>query len=84
MAALEAVADGGRSRGAPRRDVPREQINVTEERAVLHTALRADRSATRQSCVDGHDVVPDVHEVLDRMAAFAAQVRRGFWRGATG
>ena len=57
-------------------------INVTEQRAVLHTALRAPRDTS--VVVEGHDVVPDVHEVLDRMGAFAADVRSGAWRGATG
>ena len=59
-----------------------EHINVSEDRAVLHVALRAPRDAVIE--VDGHDVVPDVHEVLDRMAAFARQVRSGEWRGHTG
>ena len=59
-----------------------ERINVTEDRAVLHTALRAPSSAS--VTVDGHDVIPDVHEVLDRMAAFAREVRDGRWLGATG
>ena len=58
------------------------RINTTEERAVLHTALRAPRSA--QLVVDGHDVVAEVHEVLDRMEAFAHRVRNGAWLGATG
>jgi glucose-6-phosphate isomerase len=59
-----------------------EKINVTEGRAVLHVALRAPRGAT--ILVDGQNVVPDVHAVLDRMAAFAGQVRGGVWRGFTG
>ena len=59
-----------------------ERINTTEQRAVLHTALRAPRSAS--VIVDGHDVVPDVHVVLDEMARFATAVRSGEWRGATG
>ncbi|MEN9936859.1 MAG: hypothetical protein RLZZ387_3438 [Chloroflexota bacterium] len=59
-----------------------QKINLTEGRAVLHTALRAPRD--RQILVDGRDVVPDVHEVLDRMATFAERVRRGSWRGHTG
>ncbi len=59
-----------------------ERINTTEQRAVLHTALRAPRSAS--VIVDGHDVVPDVHSVLDAMAGFASAVRTGEWRGATG
>ncbi len=59
-----------------------ERINVTENRAVLHVALRAPRS--QKLLVDGVDVVPEVHEVLDRMAAFSDQVRSGQWRGHTG
>jgi glucose-6-phosphate isomerase len=59
-----------------------EHINVTEDRAVLHTALRAPRG-TIIDC-DGRDVVADVHEVLDRMAAFSDRVRSGEWVGATG
>ena len=59
-----------------------EHINVTEDRAVLHTALRlpADASLT----VDGQDVVADVHQVLDRAYAFAERVRSGEWTGVTG
>ncbi len=56
-----------------------DRINVTEDRAVLHTALRAPRGATIE--VDGHNVVPGVHDVLDRMGAFAERVRNGQWRG---
>ncbi len=59
-----------------------EKINVTEGRAVLHTALRAPRGATVMA--DGKNVVPDVHEVLDRMATFANSVRAGQWLGFTG
>ena len=59
-----------------------EAINVTERRAVLHTALRAPRDAVVM--VDGHNVMPDVHEVLGRMTTFADRVRSGAWRGATG
>jgi glucose-6-phosphate isomerase len=59
-----------------------EQLNTSEGRAVLHTALRAPRDA--HILVDGHDVVPDVHAVLDRMAAFAERVRSGTWTGHTG
>ena len=59
-----------------------ERINVTEDRAVLHTALRAPADAVIE--VDGHDVVPGVHEVLDRMAAFAMRIRSGEWLGFTG
>ncbi|MCG6496223.1 glucose-6-phosphate isomerase [Kitasatospora sp. A2-31] len=59
-----------------------EKINNTEHRAVLHTALRAPRGAVIE--VDGENVVPAVHAVLDKMAAFAEQVRGGEWRGHTG
>jgi glucose-6-phosphate isomerase len=59
-----------------------EKINVTENRAVLHTALRATRDATVM--VDGVNVVPEVHAVLDRMAAFCERVRNGSWLGHTG
>ena len=59
-----------------------EHINSTEDRAVLHTALRLPRDASLS--VDGQDVVADVHAVLDRMAAFAQRVRSGSWRGHTG
>jgi glucose-6-phosphate isomerase len=59
-----------------------EHINVTEDRAVLHTALRLPRDATLE--VGGRDVVADVHEVLDRVYAFAEQVRSGAWTGVTG
>ncbi|MGW2669364.1 glucose-6-phosphate isomerase [Streptomyces sp. NPDC001272] len=59
-----------------------EKINVTEDRAVLHTALRAPADAVVE--VDGENVVPEVHEVLDKMAAFSRQVRSGEWTGSTG
>ncbi|MFD4256325.1 glucose-6-phosphate isomerase [Streptomyces sp. NPDC058534] len=59
-----------------------ERINITEDRAVLHTALRAPRDAVIE--VDGENVVPKVHAVLDRMAAFADRVRSGEWTGHTG
>ena len=59
-----------------------ERINSTEGRSVLHVALRMPRS--RSLVVDGRDVVKDVHEVLDRMAAFSDRVRSGEWRGHTG
>ncbi|MEU3979026.1 glucose-6-phosphate isomerase [Streptomyces sp. NPDC026672] len=59
-----------------------ERINVTEDRAVLHTALRAPRGAVVE--VDGENVVPGVHAVLDRMADFAERVRSGAWTGHTG
>jgi glucose-6-phosphate isomerase len=59
-----------------------EHINVTEDRAVLHVALRAPRRQTITT--DGRDVVPDVHAVLDKMADFADRVRSGAWEGYTG
>ncbi|MEW1904030.1 glucose-6-phosphate isomerase [Streptomyces sp. NPDC086147] len=59
-----------------------EKINTTEDRAVLHTALRAPRDAVIE--VDGENVVPGVHAVLDRMGAFADEVRAGEWTGHTG
>jgi glucose-6-phosphate isomerase len=58
-----------------------ERINVTEKRAVLHTALRAP--ATERVLLDGVDVVPEVQTVLSRMASFASRVRNGEWRGHT-
>ncbi|MET7285325.1 glucose-6-phosphate isomerase [Streptomyces sp. NPDC005573] len=59
-----------------------EKINLTEKRAVLHTALRAPRDAVVE--VDGENVVPAVHAVLDKMTAFAERVRSGEWTGHTG
>ncbi|MFE4328364.1 glucose-6-phosphate isomerase [Streptomyces sp. NPDC056831] len=59
-----------------------EKINTTEDRAVLHTALRAPRDAVIE--VDGENVVPAVHAVLDRMAAFSDRIRSGEWTGHTG
>ncbi len=59
-----------------------EKINVTENRAVLHVALRAPRDA--HIYVDGEDVVPEVHAVLDRMSDFSQRVRSGAWKGFTG
>jgi glucose-6-phosphate isomerase len=59
-----------------------ERINSTEDRAVLHVALRAPSG--EKILVDGHDVVPDVHAVLDRMTAFTERVRAGSWTGHTG
>ncbi len=59
-----------------------EHINITEDRAVLHTALRAPRDAVIR--VDGENVVPAVHDVLDRMAGFADAIRGGSWSGHTG
>ncbi len=59
-----------------------EKINVTEDRAVLHVALRAPRGAS--IVVDGENVVPQVHAVLDKMADFSNRVRSGAWKGHTG
>jgi glucose-6-phosphate isomerase len=59
-----------------------DKINFTEKRAVLHVALRTPRGAS--IFVDGQDVIPEVHEVLDRMAAFSNRVRSGAWKGHTG
>jgi glucose-6-phosphate isomerase len=59
-----------------------ERINVSEDRSVLHVALRMPRE--RSLVVDGTDVVKDVHEVLDRMSSFSGRVRDGDWRGHTG
>src|ERR671936_262846 len=59
-----------------------EKINLTENRAVLHVALRAPRGAS--IVVDGEDVVPQVHAVLDKMADFSNRVRSGEWKGHTG
>ena len=59
-----------------------EKINVTENRAVLHVALRAPRGTS--IVVDGENVVPQVHAVLDKMSAFAERVRSGAWKGHTG
>jgi glucose-6-phosphate isomerase len=59
-----------------------EKINITEKRAVLHVALRAPRSAS--IVLDGENVVPQVHAVLDKMANFSDRVRSGAWKGHTG
>ena len=59
-----------------------DKINITENRAVLHIALRAPKSES--ILVDGKDVVPEVHAVLDKMAAFSDKVRSGAWKGHTG
>src|SRR5438034_4038886 len=59
-----------------------EKINVTEDRSVLHVALRAPKG--KRIVVDGKDVVSDIHAVLEKMADFARQVRSGTWRGHTG
>ncbi|MEY4531028.1 MAG: glucose-6-phosphate isomerase [Deinococcota bacterium] len=59
-----------------------QKINTTENRAVLHTALRAARDS--EVLVDGENVIPEIHAVLDSMAAFAEQIRAGTWLGHTG
>ena len=59
-----------------------QKINLTENRAVLHVALRAPKSESIM--LDGEDVVPEVHKVLDKMSAFADRVRSGEWKGFTG
>jgi glucose-6-phosphate isomerase len=59
-----------------------EKINITEKRAVLHVALRAPRGAS--IAVDGENVIPKVHSVLDRMSDFSSRVRSGEWKGHTG
>jgi glucose-6-phosphate isomerase len=59
-----------------------EKINITEDRAVLHVALRAPAGAS--IVVDGQDVVPEVHAVLDKMTGFSNRVRSGAWTGHTG
>ncbi len=59
-----------------------DKINVTEKRAVLHVALRAPKGSS--IVVDGENVVPQVHAVLDKMADFSSRVRRGEWKGHTG
>src|ERR1700745_2286644 len=59
-----------------------EKINITENRAVLHVALRAPKGAS--IVVDGENVVPEVHAVLDKMADFSNRVRTGEWKGHTG
>ena len=61
-----------------------EHINTTEDRAVLHTALRRPKDQIGKFVVDGQDTVADVHEVLDRMYAFANRVRSSEWKGVTG
>lgn len=84
---LAHLVDLGRAVGLEgRRDamLAGEHINTTEDRAVLHTALRRPASEAGGLIVDGQDVVSDVHEVLGRMCAFAEEVRRGSWTGVTG
>jgi glucose-6-phosphate isomerase len=82
LAALHALAERSHLRERIAAMFAGEHINTTEDRAVLHTALRLPRDATL--VVDGQDVVADVHEVLDRMGAFSDRVRSGEWTGHTG
>jgi glucose-6-phosphate isomerase len=82
---LRLLLELARERGLPERIEAMfsgQKINTTEQRAVLHVALRAPREARIE--VDGKDVVPEVHEVLDRMSSFSDAVRSGDWRGHTG
>ncbi len=82
---LRLLFDLARARGVEqRRDAMfrGDKINETEKRAVLHIALRAPRNAWIE--VDGENVVPEVHAVLDRMAVFSDKVRRGEWKGHSG
>ena len=82
MTLLLRLADEAGLRGRIEAMFAGERINVTENRPVLHVALRAPRDAVIQ--VDGANVVPGVHEVLDRMASFSDEVRSGEWEGHTG
>ena len=79
---LYALAERANVRGGIRAMFAGEKINITENRAVLHVALRAPRNA--KIVVDGENVVPAVHAVLDKMSAFAERVRSGAWKGHTG
>lgn len=84
---VKLLADLGRACGVEgRRDAMFSgvHINTTEDRAVLHTALRRPAEQKGELIVDGQDVVADVHEVLDRMYAFAERVRSGEWTGVSG
>jgi glucose-6-phosphate isomerase len=82
LGALIALAERAKLRERTAAMFAGEHINSTEDRAVLHTALRLPRDATL--VVDGQDVVADVHAVLDRMGEFSERVRSGEWKGATG
>ena len=79
---LRALAERCKVRDGIRAMFAGEKINITENRAVLHVALRAPRDA--KIVVDGENVVPAVHAVLDKMDAFAKRVRSGEWKGHTG
>ena len=82
MKYLLALAESAGLRGAIDAMFSGQKINATENRAVLHVALRAPKG--QQIMVDGHDVVPDVHAVLDKMSDFCNRVRGGEWKGHTG
>ncbi|MBC8206199.1 MAG: glucose-6-phosphate isomerase [Kiritimatiellales bacterium] len=82
MEKLTALADAAGLREKMEAMFTGEKINRTEDRAVLHTALRAPRTAS--VIVDGEDVIPAVHDVLDRMSAFSDKIRSGEWKGYTG
>jgi glucose-6-phosphate isomerase len=82
LAALVALAERAGLRDRIAAMFRGDRINTTEDRAVLHVALRAPRGAVIE--VDGHDVVPGVHAVLDKMADFSDRVRSGAWTGHTG
>jgi glucose-6-phosphate isomerase len=82
LAALLALTDAAQLRAQIEAMFTGEHINITEDRAVLHTALRAPREASLT--VDGVEIIADVHAVLDQMATFADKVRSGAWVGATG
>src|SRR6266403_375654 len=79
---LQQLAEGCDLRGRIDAMFRGDKINITEKRAVLHTALRAPKNAT--ILVDGKNVVPAVHEVLDKMATFSNRIRSGEWVGHTG
>ena len=82
MRLLFALAEESKLRERTEAMFSGEKINITEKRAVLHVALRAPKD--QRIVVDGEDVVPKVHEVLDRMSAFSDRVRSGEWKGSTG
>jgi glucose-6-phosphate isomerase len=82
LSLLRALAEEADLRGGIDAMFRGDRINLTENRAVLHVALRAPRGASIR--VDGQDVVPGVHAVLDAMSAFADRVRSGEWKGHTG
>jgi len=82
LALLVAVAEGAGLRAQIDAMFRGDKINITENRAVLHVALRAPKS--EKIVVDGEDVVPGVHAVLEKMAAFSKRVRSGEWKGHTG